>query len=173
MRAATTPICADARTTTTPPPIGQIWPGQGGAYCGICRGEAGQPDQHLIAVVDPTANFMGEWGEYGKDVPGATHRFDGRTNTLAMARNGSEIAQRIVALEVEGHKDLFIASQAQIQLACANAPELFDKGYHWSSTQYSRNYAFVQGFEFGDSCWYSKGSERRVRAFRGFPTSTL
>lgn len=168
---------ADARTATlTPPAIGRVWPGQGGVYLGIGRGEVGQPAQHLIVATAPQAKFKGVWGEQGQDVPGAKLRFDGRANTQTMAAAGSAIAQQVLALEIDGHADYFIGSQAQLQLACANAPELFEDGCHWSSTQGSRGIAFVQNFEDGSSDWNRKGSEHRVRAFRGLtlePLSTL
>ncbi|MFC5524040.1 hypothetical protein [Polaromonas jejuensis] len=164
---------ASATAGTTPPAPGQYWPGQGGVYVGICRGEDGQPPRHIVVATAPEASFTGAWGEYGKDVPGAKHRFEGRTNTVAMAAAGSEIAQRVLALQIDGHQDFHIGSQAEMALASANAPELFEPGYHWSSTQVSRNGAFVQGFEFGSSFWDGKDGEHRVRAFRGLPLESL
>jgi hypothetical protein len=152
--------------STTPPPIGQPWPAQGGIYLGICRGDSGQPDQHLIVVTDPAAAFKAVWGDYGQDVAGAKSRFDGRANTAAMAAAGSEAAKRVLALQVNGVADCFMPSQAQLQLACAIAPEAFETGYHWSSTQTSRDDAFGQDFEYGHSYWDFKDYQHRVRAFR-------
>lgn len=40
-----------ARTFIVPPvSIGEIWPGRGGIYAGLVRGDDGQPDQHLIVA---------------------------------------------------------------------------------------------------------------------------
>jgi hypothetical protein len=157
---------ADAGTaTTTPPRIGQPWPAQGGIYLGICRGDAGQPDQHLIVVTtDPAATFKSVWGEYGQDVAGAKSRFDGRANTIAMAAAGSEAAKRVLALQVNGVADCFMPSQSQLQLACANAPEAFERDYHWSSTQDSQYSVFAHDFEIW--CRVCKDDQHRVRAFR-------
>lgn len=170
---ATKPSAAARTAPLTPPAPGLYWPGQGGVYAGICRGEDGQPPRHIIVATAPEASFRGIWGEYGQDVPGAKHRFDGRANTAAMAAAGSAIAQRVLALQIDGHQDLYIGSQAEMTLASANAPELFEPGYHWSSTQGSRHDAFVQDFENGGSGWSGKDGERRVRAFRGLPLEPL
>jgi hypothetical protein len=165
-----TQASADTRTAPlTPPAPGQYWPGQGGIYAGICRGEDGQAPRHIIVATAPEASFTGVWGEYGKDVAGTKRRFDGRANTLAMAEAGSEIAQRVLALQIDGHQDFHIPSRAEAALAFANVPELFTSGWHWTSTQHSRNYAFVQDFEVGNSLWHYEYDGRRVRAFRGLP----
>ncbi len=52
----------DTPTTTPPlasvPRIGEPWPGiDGSAYAGLSRGEAGQPDMHLVLLPDePTTS---------------------------------------------------------------------------------------------------------------------
>lgn len=160
---------------TTPPAIGQHWPGQGGVYIGICNSGPGQKPQHIIVATAPEADFTGVWGEYGQDVPDAKDRFNGRANTAAMAESGSEIAQRVLALQIDGHKDFHIPSRAEAALAEANTSKLFNDDWHWTSTQGSRSSAFVQDFEDGDSgsLWVTKVGERRVRAFRGLPLEPL
>ncbi len=163
---------ATAAPTTTlrtlqPPAIGTHWPEHGGVFAGILRGAPGQPDAALIIPTAPQFELQGEWGEYGKDVPGATSRTDSAANTSAMAAAGSTIAQQVLALRDDaGRTDYAIPSQAALQLAAANVPELFAKDWFWSSTQDSRCGAFVQGFEFGTSGWYGKDSSYRVRAVR-------
>jgi hypothetical protein len=159
--------CAALRTFEAPA-IGAFWPGQGGVNAGLIRGANGQPDAHVIVCGSPAGEFQGrEWGEYGKDVPGATSKTDGAGNTQAMADAGSQLAKDILALDIDGHKDWHLPSQAQLQIACANVPELFSKDdWYWSSTQLSRNTAYVQDFEYGDSLWIDKDLEHRVRAFR-------
>lgn len=37
---------------TTPPPIGQPWPKQGGIYAGNARGFDGEPDGHIVFLDD-------------------------------------------------------------------------------------------------------------------------
>jgi len=66
-----------------------------------------------------------------------------------------------------------LPTQLEAMLAWTNARAAFEKHYHWTSTQVSRSYAFVQDFEYGSSYWDNKGLERRVRAFRGFQLETL
>ncbi|EJL77339.1 hypothetical protein PMI15_04661 [Polaromonas sp. CF318] len=118
----------------------------------------------------PAYNFNGRWGEYDQNVIGAQSRTDGVANTIAMAEAGSEIALKVLHLDFDGLKDLFIPSQTQLQHAYAVAPECFEKtGWYWSSTQGSRYNAFVQHFEYGCSDWLLKASEFRVRAFRAIP----
>lgn len=157
-----------AQPIVTPPSIGQAWPSQGGVYLGIFEGE------HLIACTAPEASFISAWGEYGKNITGAQSRTDGRANTASMAAAGSECAIRVQALDVDGHKDLFIPSQAQLKHAHTVAPPAFEKSdWHWSSTQSSRISAFVQDFQDGYSDWFTKGSEFRVRAFRAIPLQPL
>jgi hypothetical protein len=165
---------AAATSALTPPAIGQYWYGQGGIYLGVCDGEAGQPRQHLIVANDPNACFQSVWGKYGEDVAGAKQQFDGRANTLAMAAAGCEIAHKVLALEIDGHRDFFIPAREQLRHAYQATPDAFVKeGWHWSSTQNSRHDAFAQDFEGGGSDWNYKGNEFRVRAFRGLPLDHL
>ncbi|MBH2020065.1 MAG: hypothetical protein I8H91_11085 [Burkholderiales bacterium] len=51
-----------------PPPIGEYWPGHGGIYCGVSRGEDGQPDAHIVLLeAIPATNLSWEnavkWAE--------------------------------------------------------------------------------------------------------------
>ncbi len=157
-----------ATSALTPPAIGQVWPTQGGVYLGVFENE------HLIACTAPEATFTSVWGTYGTLIDGAKSRTDGRANTAAMAAAGCACASRVLALDVDGHADLFIPSQSQLQHAYTAAPGAFEKeGWHWSSTQYSRYIAFAQDFESGGSYWFSKDYEFRVRAFRGLPLEHL
>lgn len=66
-----------------------------------------------------------------------------------------------------------LPTQLEAMLAWTNARSAFEKGYHWTSTQVSRDGAFVQDFEDGDSGWLYKDVELRVRAFRGLELHTL
>ncbi len=163
-----------ALRTVQLPAIGTHWPEQGGVFAGILRGAPGQPDAALIIPTAPQFELQGQWGEYGKDVPGATSRTDSAANTSAMAAAGSTIAQQVLALRDDaGRADYAIPSQAALQLAAANVPELFDKSdWYWSSTQGSRYNAFVQRFEYGLSDASRKDFSLRVRAVRTIPLTT-
>ena len=147
--------------TTTPPLPGQYWPEQQGHYAGIMRNADRTAAWHVVvpdAPAEPLPKIA--WGEYGQDVQ--TCRFDGHANTQAMAAAGSELAKAILALPGNCH----LASQAEAALCAATVPEAFQPGYHWTSSQDSRNGAWIQDFEDGDSNVGSKGNEFRAVAVR-------
>lgn len=156
------------------PRLGAHWPGQGGVFAGIGRGQDGAPDYALILATVPTSIFKDvEWGKYGQDVPGAKSRHDSHGNTQAMADAGSKLAKLILALDIDGHTDFVLPSKADMDLLVANVPELFEEEWHWTSTQYSAHVAFVQCFQLGGSSWLSKGNELQARAVRRIPLGRL
>ena len=163
----------DKKTTRHPtlPRFGEPVPGEGGHLCGIMRGhivgDAREPDYALISA--PVPAIILPWGEYGKDVPGATSLTDGLRNTAAMLAANCPPAQHIAKLVVDGHNDYYLGARAEFWAARANVPELFDKAFHWTSTQYSRVGAFFQAFEGGNSGWDNEDVSCRVRAFRRIP----
>lgn len=150
------------------PALGAPWPEQGGIYAGVVRGVDAAHDHHLIVCTDPAGAYKDvPWGEYGKDVAGASSKFDGAANTRAMAEAGSDIAKQVLALDLAGFTDWHIGSQADMHVAFANCAEAFDTDdWYWTSTQISRYGAFIQDFENGYSGWYGKGDDCRVRAVR-------
>lgn len=156
----------------TLPAFGAAIPGQGGHFAAIMRGpvvDGIEQPPYALLVADAAAGEIADvsWGEYGKDVPGTSSRTDGLANTIAMAAANCPAALRVQAITIDGHSDYYLPALGELNSAAANVPELFNTdGYYWTSTQGSRDYAFVQGFEDGDSYWSSKDDERRVRAFR-------
>ncbi|MFZ2306191.1 MAG: DUF1566 domain-containing protein [Rhodoferax sp.] len=159
------------KKTPTLPTFGAIVPGEGGHLAGIMRGPVvngeRQPDYALIVAITPAVLLP--WGEYGKEVAGACSLTDGLANTQAMLKAKCPPALHVAGIEIEGHKDYYLPARAELWAARANVPELFDKAWHWSSTQHSRLNAFVQVFEYGGSFWNRKDYEHRVRAFRRIP----
>lgn len=149
------------------PAIGEYWKGQGGVYAGVMRGEAGQCDRHIIVPPD-VLKLKGAWGEYGKLIAGADHERYGMPNTVAMAESGSEIAKAILSMEHEGHNDYYLMARYEGALAYANVPELFEKEWHWTSTQRSAHGAFIQGFSDGNQHCYYKDFSYGVRPVRSF-----
>jgi len=148
-----------------PPMLGKPWPGQGGTYAGLIRGE--DADYHLVVATDEAGKLKGKWGSYGTKITGADSKTDGFANTQAMADAGSELAKAVQAVEIEGHKDFYLPSLGELSLIHANAPDGFDKEWHWSSTQYSDTSAWVQTFSAGDVNYgYGKYGELRARAVR-------
>lgn len=66
-----------------------------------------------------------------------------------------------------------LPTQLEAMFAWTTARAAFKPGWHWTGTQSSRNFAFVQDFEYGGSYWGGKDDERRVRAVRGLDLQTL
>jgi hypothetical protein len=150
------------------PAIGTYWEGQGGVYVGVDRGWNGAPDGHLIVATNPASIFKGrELSTAGIDVKGATSDRDGCSNTMALADAGSELCQEILGLEIEGHKDYFLAARFQGALCYAGARELFETGcWYWLSTQSSAGSAWFQDFNYGSQYYYDKVAQFRARACR-------
>ncbi|PHM20965.1 MAG: hypothetical protein CK604_00715 [Curvibacter sp. PD_MW3] len=115
-----------------------------------------------------------------KDVPGATSESDGLANTLAMAEAGSPLGQAALACRSGGFDDWYVPARVGALLQYGNlkprldAAEAFDTDYwHWTSTQYSRDTAWSQGFYDGYTLSYGKswsgGAARFVRRFPLIP----
>ncbi|MGQ3055369.1 MAG: hypothetical protein ACT6S0_26570 [Roseateles sp.] len=153
-------------STLTPPAAGEIWPGQGGRFICTVAASAGLPARHLVfGTAEAEALTFGPY----VDVPGAKSMLDGRANTAALLDSGNEhpAAAWAAAYTEDGHTDFHLPSRVDLVLAHAHAKEHFSEDdWYWSSTQFSRYYAFVQGFEDGGSGWYGKVNEHRVRAVR-------
>jgi hypothetical protein len=152
-----------------PPAIGQYWPGQGGVYAGLMRGEEGQPDYHLV-VPTAEAAFTKDiaWGAGGESEDGATHARDGLANTRALCESEHDhpAAQWAAGLEIEGHRDFYLPSRFELALCYANVRELFEERWHLSSTQYSPDYAWIQTFDDGYQYDGHKVDAHRARAVR-------
>lgn len=121
------------------PKINERWPGQGGFYMGICGGEDGQPDYHLI-VADDDGDF--------EDLPWQ--------KALDKCENYS----------ADGHSDFSAPTRREQALCFANGKARFQKSWYWSKEQDSAGYAWCQNFYDGSQDWGSKYSNRRVRAVR-------
>lgn len=155
-----------ATTTPQPPAAGEYWSGQGGHYICTLPALLGMPARHLIAGADKKEELT-----FGpeKEVPGAGSHIDGASNTAALLKSGEShpAAHWASIYTADGHTDFFLPSRYDLFTAYLCAPKLFKtSGWYWSSTQDSRDYAFVQDFEYGSSGWVSKDGEHRVRAFR-------
>lgn len=156
------------------PAIGQAWPGQGGIYIGELPAAGDRQGVHMVVSAEEAEAL--EYGAYGTHVPGADSRHDGRANTRALIDHQLQGKHTLPAAtwatqhSTDGHQDFHLPSLLELQIANAFAPELFSKaGWYWTSTQGSARSAFGQDFEYGNSDWYGKGTERRVRAVRWIP----
>lgn len=155
----------------TLPSFGEIVPGEGGRLGAIMRGEMVDgvrlPD-YAVIVPDAKGTQIAKaaYGCYGVDIAGTGSLLDGLANTRAMAAAGSDTAKKVLDMKVNGHADLYIPSRGEMWALRANVPELFEKEYHWTSTQGGRYYAYVQYVAYGYSGWGTKGNDYRVRAVR-------
>ncbi|TES59178.1 DUF1566 domain-containing protein [Pseudomonas syringae pv. tomato] len=154
------------------PAIGEYWPGQGGVNAGLMRGENGKPDYWLIVPTDDLVKGKKlAFGGYEVDEPESASRRNGLANTLHLVE-GSDTehpaAQWCDGLTIEGHNDLYLPAIDELALCRANVPELFEKEWHWSSSQRSATNAFIQNFFDGFQSYDGKGFELRVRPVRRF-----
>lgn len=145
--------------------IGTHYPAHGGTLGAIlCT-----PDGAVygLIVADAAHEIVaGAWGEYGLDVPGAKG-IDGAANTRAMAAAHSPIATAVQALAIDGHTDWYIPSRIESAALFEGVRDLFDHDdWYWTSSQYSRHGAFIQGFEYGSAYGGGKDNEYRVRPVR-------
>lgn len=132
------------QTTLKVPAIGHPWPEQGGTYCGVIRGRDGQPDHHLIlADAKPTERMSWVAG-------------------MAWAKTVS----------ADGHSDFDLPTRHESSVLFGNVGDLFEPNWHWTSTQFSADNAFVQVFNYGLQLGSDKEYEGRVRAVRRLPVNS-
>ncbi|MFE1573852.1 DUF1566 domain-containing protein [Comamonas odontotermitis] len=157
------------------PLFGAVIPNQGGRIGAIMRGAAADGSGDYAIIVPDTDGAEIEsaaWASDYIDVPAAKSKTDGQGNTQAMADAGLDLAKRITALQLHDHQDWYLPAMAELHALHANVPELFNKdGWYWSSSQYSRNCAWCQAFEYGISSSIGKGNELRARPVRKIPLS--
>jgi len=141
---------------------------EGGYFAGIITING----QKFGIVVSPKEGDIADqqWGPWkNRDaIEGANSFFDGQANTQAMAEAGSELAKAIQALNINGHTDWYLPARRELSLLYANVPDLFDKVWHWSSTQFSAYSAWSQDFADGAQGFVHKDNALRARAVRRF-----
>lgn len=97
-----------AAPAVTLPEIGQ--PFGGGFFSGITR----DPDtgkRYLNITAGAEHELVGAWGEYGEKIEGADSFTNSRANTEAMAAAGSELAQKVLTLDIGGFTDWAIPAR--------------------------------------------------------------
>ncbi|MGY2258151.1 DUF1566 domain-containing protein [Pseudomonas sp. SDO55104_S430] len=153
-------------STIAVPSIGSYWAGQGGVYAGVMRGEDGKPDYHLI--VPDVKGVKLAYGGYEKESSGCSSLRDGLANTNALTDDDEDhpAAKYCERLSADGHSDLYLPAINELALCMANVPEMFEKEWHWSSTQRSAYFAFGMNFDDGFQDDSAKVSELRVRPVR-------
>lgn len=151
--------------------IGKYSPALGGYFAGFSRwtDSAGVSHPTALVVAGATYGEIGgaKWGRYGDFLEGAVSRQDGMANTLAMLAADSEAALAIRRLSIYGFADWYLPSLAELNIAAANVPELFDTDDdYWTSTQESKNMAYVCSLRNGYTVSYRKDVPKKVRAMR-------
>jgi hypothetical protein len=153
-------------TVLVAPRLGAYWEGQGGIYAGLMPGQGDQPDYHLIVSVDEGVDF--EWGPYGVKVPECDSRINGAANTRALLGATAKHPAATWAAEYskDGHSDFYLPAQRELNLCYATIAEKFAPSWYWTSTQYSADGAWYQGFDGGGQYGAGKDGKGRVRAVR-------
>lgn len=97
-----------ASPAVTIPAIGEAY--GGGFVTGITRDPAtGKRSLHITAGA--AHELVGKWGEYGEKIDGADSFTESLANTQAMAAAGSELAAKVLALNIEGLTDWAIPAR--------------------------------------------------------------
>ncbi|QBF27191.1 DUF1566 domain-containing protein [Pseudomonas tructae] len=109
------------------PEIGQ--PFGGGFFSGITI-ENGQRFANITAGA--AHELVGEWGEYGEKIEGADSFTDSRSNTEAMAASGSELAQKVLSLDIGGFTDWAIPARDVQELQYRHFKPTSRENYCWS-----------------------------------------
>ncbi|MGY2199075.1 DUF1566 domain-containing protein [Pseudomonas gingeri] len=97
-----------AAPAVTIPAIGQSY--GGGFVTGITR----DPDtgkRYLNITAGAAHELVGEWGKYGEKIEGADSFTNSLANTQAMAAVGSDLAAKVLALDIGGFTDWAIPAR--------------------------------------------------------------
>ncbi|SBW79870.1 hypothetical protein PVE_R1G1984 [Pseudomonas veronii 1YdBTEX2] len=101
-------MSAVEKAAVTTPAIGQAY--GGGFVTGITRDPVtGQLSLHITAGAEH--ELIGKWGEYGEKIEGADSFTDSLANTQAMAAAGSELAAKVLAMDIGGFADWAIPAR--------------------------------------------------------------
>ena len=109
--------------------IGQAY--GGGFFTGIIRDPATGLEYRIITA-GAEHELRGAWGKYGEVIEGAGSFIDGRSNTEAMAAAGSELAQKVLALNIGEHSDWAIPARDQQELQYRHLKPTTDSNYCWN-----------------------------------------
>lgn len=105
------------------PAIGS--PIAGGFFTGIIQ----SGDQQFAIITSPkSAEVVGKWGKYGEKIDSASVN-DCQANSQAMAASESELAQQVLALEINGFSDWVIPSRDAVELQYRHFKPTDDENY--------------------------------------------
>jgi hypothetical protein len=119
-------------TNNIPAAIGAAF--EGGYFVGIIKdGE----QQFALVMAGAAGALDGRWNNSLERVADAESTTDGPANTRAMAAAGSKLAERALALEINGHKDWYIPAKDELELAYRNTKPTTDD--NWSGQGQNAN----------------------------------
>lgn len=121
------------------PRIGEVWPGMGGRFVGIVRGQNGAPDYLLILSHESTDEL-----------------------------NWQQAMDWAAGIQIEGHNDYTLPTREDWAVLFGNARDQIEIDGYWSSTQHAEGAvcAWVQFFNYGNQGYDRKVNEWRAHAVR-------
>ena len=111
-------------------PISAIGQPYGGGFVTGVTVENGQ--RYLNITAGAAYEFKGAWGARGVLIEGAGSFTDSRSNTESMAAAGSELAQKVLALEIGGFTDWAIPARDVQELQYRNLKPTAEENYCWN-----------------------------------------
>lgn len=170
------PVAAKAATATTLPQIGEAY---GGGFVSGITVDLETGKRYLNVTAGAEHELCGTWGRRGALIEGADSFIDGRANTEAMAAAGSELAQKVLGLNIGGFSDWAIPARDQQELQYRNLKPTADANYCWGRdgdnpnslpvgklyTEESPGQTAVEAFKVGGSeafqpRWYYSSTQR-------------
>ena len=117
---------AQALPAVTTPAIGQAF---GGGFVTGVTVENGRRYLNITASADH--ELKGAWCARGVIIEGAGSFTDSRSNTESMAAAGSELAQKVLALEIDGFTDWAIPARDVQELQYRHLKPTTEENYCW------------------------------------------
>ena len=120
------------------PRIGQEWPGSGGIFAGLVRGQDGASDYLLI--LGPEKEEC----------------------------NWQDAMDWATGLDINDHADFTMPTRAEQSILFGNLRDQFEPEWYWSREQLAAlsDYAWVQTFGYGNQVSYHESVDYRARAVR-------
>ena len=121
------------------PRIGQEWPGSGGIFAGLVRGQDGASDYLLI--LGPEKEIECNW---------------------------QDAMDWAAGLDINDHADFTLPTRAEQSILLGNLRDQFEPGWYWSCEQHAARsvYAWMQHFGYGSQGGHLKSFVFRARAVR-------
>ncbi|KMN08904.1 Lcl C-terminal domain-containing protein [Pseudomonas helleri] len=113
-----------------PTPLLVIGHAYGGGFFSGITVENGQ--RYINITAGAAHELEGAWGARGVLIEGASSFTDSRSNTESMAAAGSELAQKMLGLEIEGFTDWAIPARDVQELQYRHLKPTIAENYAWN-----------------------------------------